>query len=490
MRYDIYHGDLMRWCDEYGGPSFHALLCDPPYHLTEITKRFGKEGAAPAQYGTDGAFQRASKGFMGKQWDGGDIAFRPETWAALARHLHPGAYGMAFASTRGYHRMACAIEDAGLIIHTMLGWSFGSGFPKATRIDVQVDRNAGAERPIVGTRKHAPKFNAKMHGYREKDNGFNSRDRDRFSVSAPATELAAAWEGYRYGGQAIKPAFEPIVVFQKPYKGRPVENITRTGAGALNIDGGRIGTGDGAGWNGLGNTHDETQWRLNNPDGIQRDVTGRWPANLILAHEPECNGVCVDGCAVRRLGEQSGESESKASMRGVGLTASAVYGAGREDFDTLRGHSDTGTAARFFYNADWMLDRLDTADPVRYVAKASTAEREAGLEAFDHTTVDDGRTTPIDNPYLRGETERRNTHPTVKPIDLCRYLATLLLPPTLYAPRRLLVPFSGSGSEMIGAGLAGWEECQGIELEADHVAIARARLTWWVDVFGGRDAAA
>jgi DNA modification methylase len=117
------------------------------------------------------------------------------------------------------------------------------------------------------------------------------------------------------------------------------------------------------------------------------------------------------------------------------------------------------------------------------VAKASTSEREAGLEAFEPSTVDDGRAKSIDNPYQRGETERRNTHPTIKPIDLCRYLATLLLPPGLYAPRRLLVPFSGSGSEMIGAGLAGWEECEGIELEAEHIAIARARLAHWVDVF-------
>ena len=111
------------------------------------------------------------------------------------------------------------------------------------------------------------------------------------------------------------------------------------------------------------------------------------------------------------------------------------------------------------------------------------------MDAFEPTTVDDGRQTPIDNPYLRGETQRRNTHPTVKPIDLCRYLATLLLPPAAYGPRRLLVPFSGSGSEMIGAGLAGWEHVQGIELEAEHVAIAAARLAWWIDVFAEERAA-
>lgn len=450
MSYNIAHTDIMQWAKEYNGAPFHALLCDPPYELA----------------------------FMGKRWDNSGISFRPETWAALARHLHPGAYGMAFASTRGYHRMACAIEDAGLIIHTMFGWSFGSGFPKATRIDVQVDRRAGAERTVVGTRKHAPKFNAKAQGYREKDNGYNSRERESFEVTAPATELAAAWEGHRYGGQAIKPAFEPIVVFQKPYQGRPVDSITRTGAGALWVDGGRVATAEDTA-RAPAIPHGPSQFGYSEGGmGGRGHEAGRWPANLILAHDPACNGYCVEGCAVRRLGEQSGELMSGDKNHPHARRANDGWGMGG---GVSKG--DSGTAARYFYNAGWMYERLDAADPVRYVAKASTGEREAGLDGWERTTVDDGRQTPIDNPYLRGETERRNTHPTVKPTDLCRYLATLLLPPPPYAPRRLLVPFAGSGSEMIGAGIAGWEYMQGVESEAEHVEIARARLQWWLDVF-------
>lgn len=483
MNYDITHASVLDWAASYTGPKFHALLCDPPYHLTEITKRFGKADAAPAQYGDDGAFQRASKGFMGKTWDGGRIAFEPETWAALACHLHPGAYGMAFASTRGYHRMACAIEDAGLIIHTMLGWSFGSGFPKATRIDTQIDRRAGAERATIGERKHAPKFDAKRHGYREKDNGFNSRERESFTLTAPATELAAAWEGYRYGGQAIKPAFEPIVVFQKPYAGQPVESITTTGAGAINVDGGRIGTGGQLTW---AQPRDMGYHGGSNAGKVEalESAAGRWPANLLLAHNPDCNGMCTVGCAVAALGEQSGALTSGYMQPGQPRYSDGGYNGNFPGTCTEIGtYGDTGTAARFFYNTDWMLDRLDSDSPVRYIAKASSQERDAGLDDATPTTVNDGRQTPIDNPYQRGETERRNTHPTVKPIDLCRYLATLLLPPDRYAPRRLLVPFSGSGSEMIGAGIAGWDACHGIELEAPHIAIARARLAWWIDVF-------
>lgn len=478
----IIQADILKWAAEYEGPLFHALLCDPPYHLTEITKRFGGTDSAPAQFGTDGAFSRLSKGFMGKQWDGGRIAFEPETWAALGRLLHPGAFGMAFASTRGFHRMACAIEDAGFIIHPMICWNFASGFPKATRIDVQVDRAAGAEREVVSTHKHTPKWAAAELGYREKDNGYNSKSRTTFDVTAPATELAQVWEGHRYGLQSLKPAIEPIIVFQKPYAGRPVDSITRTGAGAINVDGGRIGT-DGEIPRGSGTTIGYSNHSKGN--GGNESLLGRWPANLCLSHTPDCNGTCAPGCPVVALGDQSGESSSIASQRGavnVGTFGgvAGVYNARdwKDDYE-VRGHDDSGTAARFFFNADYAAERLEDTDPLIYVPKASTAEREAGLADFTPTTVDDGRQKSIDNPYQRGETQRRNIHPTIKPISLARHLATLLLPPDLYAPRRLLIPFAGTGSEMIGAMFAGWDEVVGVELEVEHVAIAEARLAYW-----------
>ncbi len=119
----IIQADILKWAESYDGPKCHAMLSDPPYHLTSITDRFGKPGAAPAQ---GGVYARSGAGFMGKDWDGGDIAFRPDTWAAIAQHLYPGAWGMAFAGSRGWHRMAVAIEDAGLLMQpTIFGWSYG-----------------------------------------------------------------------------------------------------------------------------------------------------------------------------------------------------------------------------------------------------------------------------------------------------------------------------------------------------------------------------
>lgn len=575
----IVQSDILEWAERYDGEPFHAAFMDAPYHLAEITRRFGKSDSAQAQYGTDGAFQRASKGFMGKQWDGGDIAFRPETWDAIARHLYPGGWIVSFGGSRTWHRMACAMEDAGLIIQpTMFLWAYGSGFPKATRPDAHIDarafrtwladhpeerellalmkragkrdpidkkaaqgyerelkQRAGLAPEIVGQKKHAPKFDAAGHGYREKDNGYNSKDRESFDLTEPATALARDWAGHRYGGQAIKPAVEPIIFAQKPYDGPPVESMTRTGAGALWIEGARIGTAEDM------NPRDFDDSRRTTPkfDHIYKSTAplrsssgavpnGRWPANLVLSHLPDCNGNCAPGCPVAALGAQSGESEARRSIRRkAGSHIGLLQGDDSWQFryDNEGGHDDTGTAARFFYNADWQYERLEQADPVGYFAKASKGEREAGLDdmqvrlmrdlygvdddfeefddavdghavygdyagtpehgsnmgsrRFDTATINDGRPTPIDNPYQRGETKRKNIHPTVKPIALNRWLATLLLPPARYAPRRLLVPFAGVASEYIGAMLAGWEAIVGVELEAQHVRIAQARIAYW-----------
>jgi len=420
-----------------------ALLCDPPYEL----------------------------GFMGKDWDRSGIAFRPETWAALAEHLLPGAFGTAFASARGYHRVMVAIEDAGLRLHpsifgyTLLGWNYGSGFPKATRIDTQIELRGKTQRIRV---------DGKPCGH---DGGTLNGGVDVSQVySEPTTDLAKAWAGHRYGLQALKPALEPIIVFQVPYKGKPVESIVETGAGALNIDGARIGY-----VSDYDQKHQEdiargqdnaSNGRFFGGTGKSKASSytpqGRWPANFYLDEE-----------AARRLGEQSGDLTSgkpsgkrnATSGFSSGITPGAV---------NLGGFGDKGTAARFFFNVN---RQLDEADPVLYCAKASRKERDAGLEGMPRTPTDWQRESAnLSDPRMDHRQHReapRNHHPTIKPLDLTRWLATLLLPPEEYAPRRILVPFAGSGSEMIGAHLAGWEEIVGIEMEREYCGIAEARMKHW-----------
>jgi site-specific DNA-methyltransferase (adenine-specific) len=87
------------------GEMFDAVVTDPPYHLTSIVDRFGKPGAAPAKSeGATGVYGRASRGFMGKEWDGGDIAFDPMTWRAAYECLKPGGHLVAFGGSRTYQR--------------------------------------------------------------------------------------------------------------------------------------------------------------------------------------------------------------------------------------------------------------------------------------------------------------------------------------------------------------------------------------------------
>lgn len=434
--WNLHQAEVMAWAGSYTGPKFHAMLLDPPYHLT-ITKRFGNNGSAPAQYGRDGAFARISAGFMGQEWDGGDLAFRPETWAALTEYLYPGSFNFAFASSRGWHRMACAIEDAGMIIHpTIWLWNYANGFPKSTKV---------------------------------KD---------------------AHFSGHRYGLQALKPAAEPIICFQKPYRGRPVDCIRETGAGALWIDGGRIDSEKTTGWAGQPSRgYDGGLYHDSGP----RPVNGRWPANLILCHLPDCVGTetggqitwqCVEGCPVREMGEQSGQRPAGSPVTGLEPSpkTKSIYGE-YDHNNAFSGYGDDGTAARFFYQAHWsyeIAERLAQTPPVIYQPKASRTEREAGLDRLPKQTRRRVNAGGLENEPRFAPIQVRNNHPTVKPIALAKYLATLLLPPVGFQ-RRILVPFAGVGSEMIGAVLAGFEEVVGIEQSARYAEIGRARLRWWAD---------
>lgn len=435
MGWKIETGNVLDWAKRYDGPPFHALLCDPPYHLTSITKRFGSPNSAAARAAP---YRRVSRGFMGQTWDGGDLAFQPETWSTISRVLHPGAFGLVFASAKGWHRVAIALEDAGMIIHPnifLLGWLNGHGFPKATRIDRQIDRHNGKSGRIVGFRRHS----------RGGGTVYNLRTCKEtcevfyYPTIEPQTDLAKTWRNHRYGGQILKPALEPIIVFQKPYAGKPLDSITATGAGALNIEAARIPHGKPCRpMKAQSSGHDFYRQAGRYTDALELKPEGRWPANVALVHHPDCMpGDCTIDCPVA---------------------------------------SCLDNRMRYFENVYYTLEN---ETPFLYMPKASTKEREAGLDGLAETTINDGGPTPIDNSYQRGKTRRHNDHPTVKPLGLTRWLATLLLPPAEYAPRRLFVPFSGSGSEMIGGLLAGWDEVVGVELLPAYIMIAERRLHHW-----------
>jgi site-specific DNA-methyltransferase (adenine-specific) len=270
----IIQADCMTALPQLAAEGFraHAVVTDPPYHLTSIVKRFGGENAAPVKvkefFGEDGEskgsspYLRSSSGFMGQQWDGGDVAFRPETWRAVFECMLPGAFLVAFASTRGYHRMVCAIEDAGLIIHPMLGWIFGSGFPKATRF----------QQPEL--------------------------------------------DGWRYGLQALKPALEPICLAQKPLDSTGSQNWAKHGCGGLNIDACRVPTettlSRNNGARGNAQTYNKGKWQ-SGTFGSGDAAGGRWPANVVLFDDPEVEEAFAAFAAPGQQGDLKGHDEPRPS---------------------------------------------------------------------------------------------------------------------------------------------------------------------------------
>jgi site-specific DNA-methyltransferase (adenine-specific) len=237
-------------------------------------------------------------------------------------------------------------------------------------------------------------------------------------VDRDVTKGNSEWEGY---GTALKPAHEPCVLARKPLEGTVANNVLKWGTGGLNIDGTRIPTGanDDPRLGGKGEWHikrEQSDMTVSLPPATMGSSTlGRFPANLIHDGSDEVEAVFPN------------------------------------------------ESSRFFYTA-----------------KASKSERNAGLEGFEKKEV------PQQYGLAQGETAqqtphknepRANHHPTVKPLSLTKYLATLIKPPT---GGRLLVPFSGSGSEMIGALQAGWEYVEGVELTEEYIPIAEARIAYWL----------
>ncbi len=422
-------GDCAEVMAHYPANSAHAVICDPPYNLS----------------------------FMSRKWDslGGNREFQQwcERWSHEAlRVLRPGGYLLAFGSPRTYHRLASGVEDAGFTIRDSLHWLYGQGMPHGLDLSKAFDKKAGAERKVVGTRVLSG--NAAL-SVKEKGGGTYSvgvssvGKKVEVSITAPATELAREWAGWN---TVLKPGHEPIVVAQKPLEGTFAQNVAKWGVGGLNVAATRPAR-----------------------DGGE----GRYPPNALLTHGLGCStGGCAPGCPVAELDAQSGVSGGKYSppkarrrSRGFGaLTGEYNDGAsGAPD-----NYGDSGGASRYFPILDY-----DEADfwPFRYVAKATPKERDAGLADFD-LRVAGGPGGRNDGP-LGSVTQRRNSHPTVKPVRLCQWLIRLVLPPGSV----LIDPFMGSGSMGVAAARERVRYI-GIENDPQWLPLAEARIIHEIGLLG------
>jgi site-specific DNA-methyltransferase (adenine-specific) len=304
MNVQLHLGDCLSVLAGLPENSVDTCITDPPYEL----------------------------GFMGKKWDSSGVAFQPETWQAVYRVLKPGAILLAFGGTRTYHRLACAIEDAGFEIRDMIEWVYGSGFPKSYDIGKAIDKQAGAVREVVGVvhEKYKTKNGTTFGGSVPLAEHWND-------LTAPATPAAQLWDGW---GTALKPAHEPIVVAMKPLDGTFANNALTWGVAGLWIDGGRVETSDNLNGGAYSEGTPEHMWsKVSGGGGFERQAgqfvqpQGRFPANLIHDGSDE---------VLECFPQSNGELHNKMSS-GNSMFLPDNKGA-------KRGYSikDTGSAARFF----------------------------------------------------------------------------------------------------------------------------------------------
>lgn len=492
-KWAVIQGDCKETLKKMKDNSIDSIVTDPPYELS----------------------------FMNKKWDGSGIANDPELWAECLRVLKPGGYLLSFGGSRTYHRMACAVEDAGFEIRDSIDWLYSTGFPKSMSVSKEINKRSGKvdfeATPASGV------------GFMNADtaDGYNVT-KNRLIQKSESTDEAKVWDGW---GTALKPAKEPIVVGRKPFEGPLYKNVLEHGTGGLNIDGCRVATSEQ--WNPSTSQPNESIGTFKTKEGTtEQHPSGRWPANIVFTHSIDCKKVgttqtkayvinrwkdgakpfgggaghdfetvktsetgsedvdvyeCVDGCPAKLLDEQSG------------VRASGVPGVRRKPHETNSmsgrlavtgnlevGYGDKGGASRFFNQLNWSEE--DFFDPFLYIAKANKKERNAGLEHLETKSageVTGGRkegSAGLQNPRAgAGRTSgNKNFHPTVKPVKLMEWLVRLVTPPG----GTVLDPFTGSGTTGIAAVKQGFNFI-GCELTEEYIPIAKGRISHAVnETFG------
>lgn len=438
-QYTIINESCLDAMDKMEENSIDAIITDPPYEIN----------------------------FMSKKWDNTGIAFNVDTWKKAFRVLKPGGYLLAFNHSRTFHRLAVAIEDAGFQIRDTIMWLYGSGFPKSHNVGKSIETkltlgsaNKTAFKNLKGDVKKVKQGYIKM----QVENGDRPREMQTGEsiVNVEYTSpIAKKWDGW---GTALKPAYEPIIMARKPIVESVANNILKYGVGAININDCRIGDEEIGGgtmqdFRDVGKKSKEAMGidklsfgQVENAKRKEYEThIGRFPSNIIIDGSDEV---------------VSGFPNTKGS-KGSGLTATPTRSVFNKSIKGINrvGYDDDGSASRFFYTS-----------------KASKRDRDEGLEERESEITTDGRNVSIDNAFLRGETKRKNIHPTVKPTDLMQYLIRLVAP----KGSKILDIFMGSGSTGKACMLENVDKKSnyhfiGVELEKKYCDIAKARIEWAIN---------
>jgi site-specific DNA-methyltransferase (adenine-specific) len=484
MKYKLLLGDCIDKMKLLPNNSIDSIVTDPPYGLTsekvyssvkQIDDIKGT-GVMKQNLEDNTCYGSLTKGFMGKEWDGTGIQYNIEMWKECLRVLKPGGHLLSFGGTRTYHRMACAIEDAGFEIRDCIQWIYGQGFPKSLNIQKQINK------------KYEKVIQSKEYS------GF---------------------------GTSLKPATEPIVLARKPISEKTIsDNVLKWGTGGINIDVCRIEF-----------TNNETDKRIGTDitckatkeslfgdfsnvkdKNILHFKEGRFPANVILSHHPDCietdekieiigsdssfnkndyddnlsgstnfkrgnyrgrgteqinKWICHEDCPIRIMDEQSGILKANKNMSPFKEKATNNIQLNSSKEINRIGYEDKGGASRFFY-----------------CAKTSKKDRNEGCEELEEKTSElnsggIGRKCSVEK-RLENNGENApsnfNIHPTVKPTSLMRYLCKLITP----KGGVILDPFLGSGSTGKAAILEGFNFI-GIEKEEEYFLISSKRINFIVE---------
>jgi len=387
-------------------------------------------------------------GFMGRSWDSTGIAFQKETWELCFKILKPGGHLLAFSGSRTYHRMAVAIEDAGFEIRDQIMWLYGSGFPKSMNVGKALDKKLGNERIKTGEKKTHSNKGIKQSEQRTAIGAGAFGQEVEEDVTVGTTE----WEGW---GTALKPAHEPLVLARKPLSEKSVvDNVLKHRTGGINIDECRV---DG----------NDAKYPDSNPDFRDQGRQSKENMGIDKLSFGQTENVKRKK-VVRKTRDENGVwTDDNSGMKAEGSEYADADPRGRFPSNIMHDGSDS------------IKELFEDKSRYFYCAKTSKAERNQGLNDFESKKMGmSGGAQSKGEGYDKGQgiglnrvVERKNTHPTVKPIKLMKYLCRLITP----KGGTVLDPFMGSGS----TGMAAKEEnfeFVGIEKEEEYFNIASARI--------------